>query len=207
MGVLNVERTQSNSVRCHVYLSTDVQERSWSLLKSGFSQEPNNRRRIISLWTLIETLIKTNKQKKKLQRLCHSEVTLWKRGSLEPWTPKPSLALVMHIAVVNLIPLLLVHHPPASAAPASWPPSIFPPIVSPALFHIQQHGDNFRLSHRSFSYSSLGYYCWLSQNVGEKAKMVLQPCGLFTEHRVYWTCNRGKEQKMLWDSVMSLSSP
>lgn len=135
MGVLNVERTQSNSVRCHVYLSTDVQERSWSLLKSGFSQEPNNRRRIISLWTLIETLIKTNKQKKKLQRLCHSEVTLWKRGSLEPWTPKPSLALVMHIAVVNLIPLLLVHHPPASAAPASWPPSIFPPSFSSLIPH------------------------------------------------------------------------
>lgn len=69
MGVLNVERTQSNSVRCHVYLSTDVQERSWSLLKSGFSQEPNNRRRIISLWTLIETLIKTNKQKKKTSKI------------------------------------------------------------------------------------------------------------------------------------------
>lgn len=206
MGVLNVERTQSNSVRCHVYLSTDVQERSWSLLKSGFSQEPNNRRRIISLWTLIETLIKTNKQKKNFKDCAtvkwHFErEVLWSLGHQnQAWLWSCTLLLWISFHSCWSTTLQLLQLQPLDLHPSSLP-------VSPALFHIQQHGDNFRLSHRSFSYSSLGYYCWLSQNFGEKAKMVLQPCGLFTEHRVYWTCNRGKEQKMLWDSVMSLSSP
>lgn len=184
---MNVERTPSNSVRCHVYLYTNVQEGSWSLPKSGFSQEPNYRR---SHWTLIETL----KKKKQTFKVCatvkwHFErEVLWSLGHWNRawlWPCTLLLWISFHSRWSTLLQLL--------PFPASCLPSIFPPIVSPALFHIQQHGDNFRLSHHSFSYSSLGYYCWLSQTVGEKAKMVLQPCDLCPEHRVYWTRNREKE--------------